>query len=248
MDESEDYDFAELGEGYEGAALDIGAMVSGAELETAENFDRMMPVQVKRKTTNAQDFGVEAMVKVHRERGTFGSFFDARRMTRGIEAVRYLPEPGESLHVIVGENEFSAFDFIGILADLLPKGAELEALTFTTLGMSKNNGNQLAAMVDAGRLRASAVRIVWSDFFEKIEKANCLHCREVLEPRGIRPLPYRNHTKVILLKSGNVHLVSESSANIRSCSALEQFAIFDSKPLYEFHDRWITTLFNLPKK
>ncbi len=62
---------------------------------------------------------------------------------------------------------------------------------------------------------------------------------------------FRNHTKLVLIKTDTDFYLFTGSANLRSSGTIEQFSIYNSKELFEFNKTWITYLidkFNFKKK
>ena len=165
---------------------------------------------------------------------------DARRLERAVEALDHLPEPGETVHIVTGA-EFRGFDLLPAMLRLA-KTDRFDSLTLTTLGFSRENLEDLAAMVAAGNIPADGLRILASDFFRRSD-------REIWQVGAAqaRRLGYgfrstRNHTKLILAAIAGKAYVTESSANLRSCSNLEQFSLTRSRQLYDFHAGWIGTV------
>ncbi len=58
----------------------------------------------------------------------------------------------------------------------------------------------------------------------------------------------RNHTKLILARVAGKSYVVESSANLRSCSNLEQFVITQSARLLKFHEGWLGKVWEIAEK
>ena len=55
---------------------------------------------------------------------------------------------------------------------------------------------------------------------------------------------FRNHTKMVLIKSKDNYYLFTGSANLRSSGTIEQFSIYNSEKLYNFNKKWISYLIN----
>ena len=53
---------------------------------------------------------------------------------------------------------------------------------------------------------------------------------------------FRNHTKMVLIKSGENYFLFTGSANLRSSGTIEQFSIYNDKNIYNFNKNWINQL------
>ncbi|MCY2990919.1 MAG: hypothetical protein NTY19_24045 [Planctomycetota bacterium] len=164
---------------------------------------------------------------------------DYRGVSNAAEHLNHLPEPGCSIHGVVRGN-YNFFDLIPATLRLIAP-AKLDFLAVTTLGFSRRVAKRLLILIDSGQVRTADFLI--ADFFLKVDGEVCAAFRENLRSRGSRLAAAESHAKVLLmLTSDGRHYVSESSANIRSCRALEQFALTQDRELFEFHKTWITEL------
>lgn len=147
-----------------------------------------------------------------------------------------LPAAGESVHVIMRGN-WHAWDLVPAILRLAD-GASIARLYVATLGFNKDNARELGELIDAGRIRA--VRFVCSVYFRDTTRDVHDYLAELLQERGQALLAMRNHAKVLamLLDDGRA-LVVESSANLRSCRNVEQFALSQDRQLFDFHAGWI---------
>jgi len=86
--------------------------------------------------------------------------------------------------------------------------------------------------------------LVCALLFQKIRPAVILQATEELEARGGRLIAVRNHTKLYLFRlADGRHFAAESSSNLRSRGAIEQWTLTHSRELYDFHKGWIEDLF-----
>lgn len=163
----------------------------------------------------------------------------------GMEQIRALPRPGESLHCIMG-GQYHGFDVIPIIQRL--SGRPIRNLTIATLGFSKKNTQQLVLMTETGAI-TGRVDVLASEYFAKADANIYTLARTAIMalPRGGRLEFTRNHAKIILVDGGPGHrYVVESSANLRSCVSLEQFQINNDAGLFRFHRRWISAMIRNP--
>ena len=166
-------------------------------------------------------------------------FIDARGVANAAEHLNHLPAPDCSIHGVIRGN-YNYFDTIPAVLRLAAP-ATLDYLAITTLGFSQRVAKRLLILIDSGQIRT--VDFLVADFFLKVDGEVCAAFRENLQSRGSRLAAAESHAKVLLMKtSDGRHYVSESSANIRSCRALEQFALTNDPELFQFHKTWITEL------
>jgi hypothetical protein len=154
--------------------------------------------------------------------------------------IQHLPEDGWAVHCIMGGN-FHGFDVIPTIQHLA--GCAIDTLTIATLSFSKRNLSNLALMLDQGTVRT--VGLLTSNYFAKADALIYGAAkRELVEKRTGHRLAFtRTHAKVICIKTDDGrYFVVESSANLRSCVNFEQFALFQSRELFDWHSDWIDYL------
>jgi len=159
---------------------------------------------------------------------------DLSKIRAAVGQIQRLPGKEESLHAIMS-GDFNGWDLIPAVRELLNR--PIDDLTITTLGFNASNNAQLCAMLDAGEVKR--VSVLCSHYFKGADPDVYNEAEARLRQRDQRIGAARSHAKVILLASGNARYVVESSANLRSCNNLEQPTLTRSRPLYEFHRRWI---------
>jgi hypothetical protein len=194
----------------------------------------------------AQQLGIPAAIWTHRQKSAKATAIDARRFKRAVDAIEKLPQTGEVLHIVTGQ-EFAGFDLLGAMLRLAD-ATGFEALTLTALGFSKANLTALAGMLESGALQAGTLRILCSDFFRRADKALWQIGAEQARRLGYGFRSTRNHTKLILGAIAGNYFVVESSANLRSCANLEQFTITPSRELFEFHQGWINQVWQIAEE
>ena len=148
----------------------------------------------------------------------------------------HLPPLGCAIHAIMRGN-YSFCDLIPAVLSMI-RPARINYLAATTLGFSRKAALQLLDLLDSGGV--ARMDFVCADFFAKADPDICLFAHGELTRRGSRFAAARCHAKIILFAtSDGQHFTSESSANIRACRSIEQFALTNCPELFEFHRGWI---------
>ncbi len=161
------------------------------------------------------------------------------RVSNAAKHLDHLPEPGGAIHAIMKGN-YSYADLIPAVLKIA-EPVKLDYLAATTLGFSQKAALQLIDLLDADSVRT--LDLLCADFFEKADPEICQFTRKELTRRGSRFASARCHAKIILMSlDDGTRYVSESSANIRACRSIEQFAITNDPDLYDFHREWIDEL------
>lgn len=188
---------------------------------------------MKKEETKTEKRGEDIRAEI-RERKR--ELLDLRGIANAAEHLDHLPEPGCSIHAIMRGN-YSYSDIIPAVLRLAAP-ARLTYLAVVTLGFSNRAAKLILRLIDSGQV--VAVDFVCADFFEKADAEVCSHLRGELRNRGSRFASARCHAKILLFETDDGrNYVSESSANIRACRSIEQFALFHDRELFEFHRRWI---------
>jgi hypothetical protein len=144
---------------------------------------------------------------------------DARRLRNAIEHIGRLPEAGEAFHLVTAKR-YSLWHVVKATLTLAAP-AKIERLTVATLGFSRQNLEELLAALDAGDI--GKVDFLFSVYFKSNEREICERLAHELATRGQRVVACLQHAKVVLMEmsTGGAYVV-ESSANLRSCSSIEQ--------------------------
>jgi hypothetical protein len=123
----------------------------------------------------------------------------------------------------------------------LAEPAPIRYLGIATLGFSKDNLDRLLAELDAGRI--GEVDFLFSVYFKSNERESCERLAHELASRGHRVVACLTHAKILLLQlSDGRCFTCESSANLRSCSSIEQITMTHDAALFAFHRQWIDEL------
>ena len=143
-----------------------------------------------------------------------------------------LPEPGEAFHLVTAKR-YSLWNVVQAVLQLA-EPATINYLGIATLGFSKQNLEELLADLDSSRI--GRVDFLFSVYFKSNEKEICQRLAHELTTRGHRVVAMLTHAKVMLLElTDGRQLVVESSANLRSCSSVEQIMFANDTALFAFH-------------
>jgi hypothetical protein len=166
---------------------------------------------------------------------------DARRLQNAVEHIGRLPEPGEGFHLVTAK-QYSLWHVIRATLTLA-EPSTIAYLGIATLGFSKQNLDELLQLLDAGQI--GKVDFLYSVYFKSNERESCERLAHELTSRGQRVLAMLAHAKVLLIEltDGRAFVV-ESSANLRSCSSIEQIMLTCDSALFAFHRNWLTSLFS----
>lgn len=192
------------------------------------------------EAANARNAGVElpANLKMPR-RSLKREMLHLLNVANAARHVERLPEPGGSIHAIMRGN-YHAWDLVPAVLKLAAP-ATIEYLGVATLGFNRSNAQDLVELLDAGKVKK--VDFICSCYFRSTSGDEFAFLYEQLIARDQRVVAIRSHAKIVLFElSDGRRLVIESSANLRSCSNLEQFALTHDAELLAFHKSWIRTL------
>jgi hypothetical protein len=98
---------------------------------------------------------------------------------------------------------------------------------------------------DAPRPQAGdvqAVEVLCSHYFAAADSDVYQHMAALAKKHDFRLAALRSHAKLLLFAIGKRRIVVESSANLRSCSNVEQATLFDDPSIYKFHRDWVLEL------
>lgn len=163
--------------------------------------------------------------------------FDFSKVENAIAHLKRLPKLEETIHCLMG-GDYNAADLIPAVQALA--GKPCDELHIATLGFNKTNTAQLCAMFDDGLIRQ--ITIACSHYFASTDRPTFDFAEHELTKRGQRIVATRTHAKVVLFRFGRESYAVESSANLRSCNNLEQFAFTRSGQLFRFHKAWLVHL------
>jgi hypothetical protein len=162
---------------------------------------------------------------------------DLRKIANAIRTIDRLPADGETIHLILG-TDFDGWDLVPAILELAGE-ATIDELNVATLGFNRRNAAELLELMDAGAV--GRVTFIVSHFYRTHEGDVVDELFRGLAARGSPHVgALRCHAKVILAElSDGRCIVSESSANLRSCRNIEQSTITQDRSLLEFHRAWM---------
>jgi hypothetical protein len=158
---------------------------------------------------------------------------------RARAAIERLPDPGETIHMVVA-GDYRSWDLVPAMLDLAAR--PLAHLWIATLSYNREVLTALADLFDSGQI--GQCHFLTSSFDKAHDPERFQLTRDLLIPRGHRLMAMRNHCKLLCLDFGDGRqFVSESSANLRSHSTTEQIALTHDRDLYAFHTAWMDEVF-----
>jgi hypothetical protein len=169
---------------------------------------------------------------------------NARRLADAVEHIGRLPEAGEAFHLVTAKR-YSLWNVVQAVLHLA-EPSMIAYLGIATLGFSRQNLDDLLAELDAGRI--GKVDFLYSVYFKSNERENCERLAHELTTRGHRVVAMLTHAKILLMRlSDGRAFVVESSANLRSCSSIEQITMTHEAELFAFHRQWLTEIMEATK-
>lgn len=173
----------------------------------------------------------------HREKAKRRVFYDYSEVHNAVNLIQPLPARGETIHAVM-DSHFKGVDLVPAILRLAARPAR--ELIITTLGFNQRDAACLCELAERGDIERLAM--VCSNFFAEKDQAAYNYARERFAKVGGRLAVSRNHSKLLLFDMRPDYYTVESSANLRSCMNFEQFALTNSKPLFDFHRGWVTKM------
>jgi hypothetical protein len=211
--------------------VSFSAFAADLQVEAPESFD------FDETKSPAETVQLDTSDLILRSRAKYRQMVDLSKVANAVSQIRSLPKDRGTLHAIMG-GDFNGWDLIPAIHRLAKR--PIRELIITTLGFNHKNIDQLCAMIDAKEARN--VSILCSHYFQKADPDVYQEAHERLTKRNQRIAATRNHSKIILIDAGVGSYVVESSANLRTCNNIEQFALTRCRRLYKFHRAWIKKL------
>lgn len=155
------------------------------------------------------------------------------------QVLAVLPQPGETLHCVAT----ARMDITDVMNELLDRLGPIDRCTITTLGYNAKNLHMILEWLDAGQIKNLTL---CTSIFHRAHKG-ALYAETLKEfgQRGQRVAACHSHCKVVTMffASGET-LCIEGSANLcGNGSGREQFAMFNSREVCEYHENWILELY-----
>jgi hypothetical protein len=165
-------------------------------------------------------------------------FYDFSEVEHAISRIVKLPGPNETIHAIM-DSTFKGVDLVPAVIKLAKRPCA--RLTITTLGFNRRDIACIMELKQRGEILE--LNMVCSNFFAEKDMGAYNYAREQFQAKGCRIAIARNHSKLLMFEFGEQAYVVESSANLRSCVNFEQFALTNSRELYNFHQSWVSKMF-----
>ena len=161
------------------------------------------------------------------------------------DIIKAPPEPGETIHV-VSASKFNFYTWTPVLVDFLGVADEFYCATWS---VNLQSVNSLLEEIDAGRIKRAAFAV--GLYLKRREPVVYTKLAEGLTRRGVGWVKsLETHAKVLLLanEARGDFLTIEGSANLTDNPRVEQYALTNDRPLYEFHKEWFEEVRRLRKK
>lgn len=166
---------------------------------------------------------------------------DCRKAELAAETLSRIPGQREAIHLVTA-GRFALWDYVpAVLRMIAP--ATIAELHIATLSFSKPNVEDFCRLIDGGQiaraklLASTYLRATNPDVYQ-------FAMAEVPKRPAARLLLLRVHAKVVAMKlSDGRTFTIESSANLRSCKAIEQSVATGSPAVYRLHVGWVEDLF-----
>ncbi len=153
------------------------------------------------------------------------------------EVLAVLPGPGETLHALMT----GRYDLMHLITALVRNLGDVEVMRIATLSYNGRNLAEMVALLDSGAVKS--LTLLCSCFFRDHNKELWDETLEEFRERGQRAAAGRNHAKVVTFATSSGRRLSmEGSANLRTNSNREQFALTDDATIHDFHAQWIDNL------
>jgi hypothetical protein len=148
-----------------------------------------------------------------------------------------LPAPGEALHALIT----GRYDLMHLLVCLLDRLGPARAVRIATLSFNARNLTEMGRILDGPA--PPRLTLLCSAFFRDHNRELWAETLQEFRQRGQRCAAARTHAKVITLElTSGAKLSLEGSANLRSNSNREQFALVNDAGLHGWHAAWIDDL------
>jgi hypothetical protein len=164
----------------------------------------------------------------------------ARRTAMLAEAgdvLAHIPKPGEALHALMT----GRYDLMVLIVAILEKvGSPVDALRIATLSFNNRNTAEILHLIDTGVVKR--LSLLCSEFFRDHNRPEYLGLEQGFAERAgpLKVAAVRSHAKVVCMQfKGGQKLVLEGSANLRTNSNREQFALIGDAALHDWHAAWI---------
>ena len=167
------------------------------------------------------------------KRPTAIKYSNAQKLARDIQL-----NAATNYFVIVSGN-FIFGDFIEALVER--HRLKVTEMYISTLGMSDNNVDSIKnLLLDFG---VEKINLIISHYFFGVERHNLIkYMIEEYAGLNIGVAVAGSHTKICLIKTPELTLVMDGSANLSSSANLENFSLRNDAELYKFNADWMRTV------
>jgi hypothetical protein len=153
------------------------------------------------------------------------------------DVLAVLPGPGETLHALMT----GRYDLAHLITALVTYLGDVEAVRIATLSYNGRNLAEMVALLDSGVVKT--LTLLCSAFFRDHNKELWEETLEDFRERGQRAAAARSHAKVVTIATSSGRRFSlEGSANLRTNSNREQFALTLDAAVHDWHAAWIDAL------
>jgi hypothetical protein len=163
-----------------------------------------------------------------------------RRTAELVEAsdvLSVIPGPGETLHALMT----GRYDLMHTIAALIGRIGVCPEVRIATLSYNGKNLAEMITLLDAGAV--GRITLLCSAFFRDHNKELWTETLKEFRSRGQRAAAARSHCKVVTLACADGRRYSlEGSANLRTNSNFEQFALTHDAAVHDWHAGWIDEL------
>lgn len=154
-----------------------------------------------------------------------------------LKLITYLPESGESLHIVSN----GGFDYFTILPHIIEMtGLRVDEFYFSTWTLSITNVEAILNLYDRGIF--ANIHALTGDYMKTRESNVYNNLLTGLEKRGQKLSNNKNHSKVTLMAIAENRFIIEGSANFTANPRIEQFILSNNVELYEFHKTWMNQI------
>jgi hypothetical protein len=159
------------------------------------------------------------------------------QIAEAADLLKVMPREGESLHAI----QTGRFDLMTMVSVIVAKIGGCDEVRLATLSFNRANLAEMLNLIDTDA--AGKVTLLCSAFFRANNKDLWAEALEEFRDRGQRAAAARSHCKVVTLAARDGRRLSlEGSANLRTNSNREQFALTQDTPIHDWHAAWIDEL------
>lgn len=192
------------------------------------------PKGIKTKSTKKSNPNVLRKIKEKIKQDVKNQLKEWIKPINGETIKKFIPDKNENVFFLMNGN----CEFVDYIYYFVKEIKQVDEIYMTTLSVNNHTFCKLDKI-----LPNITKNILISSYFlatdrtqilQKLKKENKLKNYEI----GF----FRNHTKMVLIKSKDNYFLFTGSANLRSSGTIEQFSIYNSRELFDFNKHWIAKL------